>query len=264
MVKFKFLFIVIVLVGCTKAPITNRYQMITMESQEEIALGEKYSKVLLKRAKISDNKKFKEMVHRVGMKIANVVNQEYNRTHYKWAFHIVENQKKSNAFCLSGGKVFIYTALFQYIESDDELAIVMGHEIAHALARHSAEKKTSSSLAKFGNTLLNFLDKTGEYKNPSIPLERKWKQKMNQEAIEKWIMLPHSRTQEYEADRIGLVLSSKAGFNPKASLSFWKKFAKEHKDKPEYLSTHPSSAHRVDKLKEIMPDMMVYYRQSSK
>jgi len=253
-IKIIFLAINIFFIGCTKAPITNRYQMITMQSQEELALGEKYSKTILRRSKISDDNNLNKMVSRVGLKISKVVNKEYHTNNYNWEFHLIKSEKKANAFCLPGGKVFIYTPIFKYIENDDELATVMGHEIAHALARHGSEKKTSESLANLGNGFLNILDKIGEYDNPTIPIERKWKRKMNKEAIEEWIMLPHSRTQEYEADKIGLILSSKAGFDPKASLNFWKKFSKEKSDKPEYLSTHPSPEHRIEALKRIIEE----------
>ncbi len=240
----------ILLEGCTKAPITNRYQMITMATEEEIAVGEKYAKVILNHSKISDNGKFRDMVSSVGKKIANVVNREYHTQNYHWEFHLIERDNKANAFCLPGGKVFVYTGILAYIENDDELAVVMGHEIAHALARHGAEQKTSKKLASVGNKFFGFLINMN---SETIPVEKVWQKKITKEFILEKFMLPHSRTHEYEADKIGLVLSSKAGYDPKASLKFWEKFAKESSDKPEYLSTHPIPKHRIEALEKLMP-----------
>jgi predicted Zn-dependent protease len=252
------IFLLLLSIGCTKAPITNRYQMILTDSSKEIAKGLRYSKIILKRSKISKNKILNRMIQKVGKQISKVVNLEYGTIDYQWRFYLIENMEKENAFCFSGGQVFVYTGLFKYIENRDELAIVMGHEIAHALARHGAERKTSSKFSEAGNRILNFFD---TYQKKSIPIERKWNRKQNKKMIDEWIILPHSRTQEYEADKIGLILSSKAGYNPKASISFWKKFTKNSKQNSDYKSTHPSSINRIEELKKIIPFAESFYKK---
>jgi len=258
-VIFLSIFLMTLFVGCTKAPITNRYQMITMATEEEIALGERYANTILRHSKISDDFASRNMVERVGKKIADIVDKQYNTQYYNWEFHLIESHHKANAFCLSGGKVFVYTPILKYIDSEDELAVIIGHEIAHALARHGAERKTSEKVTSMGNKFVDFLigiDRT------SIPIEKMWQKKITKEFILESILLPHSRTQEYEADKIGLVLSSKAGYDPKVSLNFWKKFSEESSSKPEYLSTHPLPIHRIEALQREMPFFYSFYQQA--
>ena len=119
-------------IGCSKAPITGRNQLIMINPSQELALGFQSAQEVLKQEKVSTDPQKNAMVKRIGQRIANVTGQ----SSYSWEFFVIDNNEEANAFCLPGGKVFVYTGLFKYAANDDELAAVMGHEIGHALARH--------------------------------------------------------------------------------------------------------------------------------
>ena len=247
------------LIGCSKAPITHRTQIITSDESKELALGKKMSDKILSRSKISTNLKAINMVNDVGMKIVKVVNQDYNTSNYDWEFTIIDDKWKASAICLPGGRVFIYSGLFPYLDNADELAVVLGHEIAHALARHKVERKASSVISNFTTDVMKLLI---DIDTSSLAIQKDREKNRADELMSEWIMLPHSRTHEYEADHIGLVLSSKAGYNPKASLHFWNKFPQNSAIKPEYASTHPTPINRMKKIEILMPSLLSLYQKT--
>ncbi|NEW61357.1 M48 family metallopeptidase [Sulfurovum sp. bin170] len=233
-------------IGCTKAPITGRSQLIMMNPQEEMKLGYASAKQILSKEKISTDRKKNAMVKRVGQKIAKVTEREY-KTNFKWEFFVIENAKQANAFCLPGGKVFVYTGLFKYVANDDELAAVIGHEIGHALARHGAERMSRGQLAQASGQVLNaVMIGQGSPQNTAMVMQAFGV------GTQLGVMLPHSRDQELEADHIGIVLAAKAGYRASAALTFWDKFAKSGETPPEYLSTHPAPKNRIIKIREII------------
>ena len=259
---FKKLFLsmgILLFIGCSQAPVTHRNQIITSDNSKELALAKKMSDKILKRSKISKNQKAIKMVNEVGMKLVEVVNQEYNTNSYDWKFTVIEDQWKASAICLPNGSVFIYSGLFPYINNDDELAVVLGHEIAHALARHKVERKTSSAISSFTADVMKLLILID---TSTIEIQKEREREKADELMNEWIMLPHSRTHEYEADHIGLVLSAKAGYNPKASLSFWKKFPQKSAIKPEYASTHPTPLNRMKKIETLIPSLLLFYHNA--
>jgi len=230
-------------IGCTKAPITGRSQFIMINPQQEMQLGYQSAQQILKKERRSTDPKMNAMVTRVGKKTAAVTGQKT----FVWEFFVIDNDKQANAFCLPGGKVFVYTGLFKYVDSDDELAAVMGHEIGHALARHGAERMSRGQLAQAGGQILNaVMVGRGNPQSTAMVMQAFGV------GTQLGVMLPHSRTQEYEADHIGIVLAKQAGYNPRAALTFWEKFAKSGKTPPEYLSTHPAPHNRIDKIKNIL------------
>jgi len=240
-------------IGCSKAPITGRSQLIMISSQQEIQLGYQSAKEVLAKEKISTNLQKNTMVKRIGQRIATVT----NKTNYDWEFFVIQNDQEANAFCLPGGKVFVYTGLFNYAENDDELAAVMGHEIGHALARHGAERMSRGQLAQMGSQVLgSVMQGRGSPQNTQAVMQAFGI------GTQLGIMLPHSRTQEYEADHIGLVLAAKAGYNPQAALRFWEKFSKNGKTPPEYLSTHPAPVHRISEIRALLPKVMPIYQSA--
>ena len=248
-------------IGCTKTPITSRHQMIMMSADEEMKLGMETSQEILKETRLSRDKEATAIVKRVGKNIAKVTNKDYNTSNYEWEFNLIDNDKEANAFCLPGGKIFVFSGILKYMENDNELAAVMGHEIGHAVARHGAERKSSATLSKVGAGILKVLNELDTKRSRS---EKDADNQNTDHMISRWIMLPHSRTQEYEADHIGLVLSAKAGYDPKYALSFWEKFSSGKTNRPEYMSTHPTPIHRIEKIETLIPSVMPYYESSQK
>ena len=238
----------------SKAPITGRSQMIFMNHDKEMTLGADAAKEILASSKRSQDAKQIQRLERVGKRVAAASGQ----TNYKWEFYLIEDAKTPNAFVLPGGKVFVYTGILPFMSSDDELAAVVAHEVGHALARHGAERMSSGQLASVGGGLLQLgLGVKGvSAQNTELALQAFGA------ASQLGVILPYSRTQEYEADHIGLVLAAKAGYNPAAALSFWKKFVvleKGAKKPPEYFSTHPDTAKRIAKIEAALPDVMPLY-----
>ena len=242
-------------IGCSKAPITGRNQLIMVSPKQELALGYQSAQQVLKKEKVSTDPQKNAMVKRIGQRIANVTGQNS----YTWEFFVIENSEEANAFCLPGGKVFVYTGIFKYASNDDELAAVMGHEIGHALARHGAERMSAGQVQQIGGQVLSaVMQGRGNPQNTAMVMQAFGI------GSQLGVMLPHSRTQEYEADNIGLVLAAKAGYNPQSALSFWEKFSKSGKTPPEYLSTHPAPTNRIAKIKALLPKVMPIYEANKK
>jgi len=242
-------------IGCSKAPITGRSQLIMINHSQELALGFQSAQEVLKTEKVSRDPQKNSMVKRIGERIAQVANNQYPiAKSFTWEFFVIDNDAEANAFCLPGGKVFVYTGLFKYAANDDELAAVMGHEIGHALARHGAERMSRGQLAQTGGQVLGaVMQGRGNPQNTAMVMQAFGI------GTQLGVMLPHSRIQEYEADHIGLVLAAKSGYNPQAALNFWEKFARDGKTPPEYLSTHPAPANRIQKIRSLLPQTMPIY-----
>ena len=247
-------------IGCSKAPITGRSQLIMVSPQQEMALGYESAKQVLQSEKVSNDPQKNAMVKRIGERIAQVATAQYpTARNFAWEFFVIDNDEEANAFCLPGGKVFVYTGIFQYAANDDELAAVMGHEIGHALARHGAERMSSGQLQQMGGQILGaVMQGRGNPQNTAAVMQAFGI------GTQLGIMLPHSRTQEYEADHIGLVLAAKAGYNPQAALSFWEKFGNSGQTPPEYLSTHPAPTNRISQIRALLPKTMPMYEAAKR
>jgi predicted Zn-dependent protease len=234
-----------VIVGCTqKTPYTNRSQMIFMSSKEELALGESSYKQALSKAKVLHNTYDSRRVKSIGAKIAAAA----NRPDFKWEFNLVED-KAMNAFCLPGGKVVVYTGILKAAKNDAQLATVMSHEVAHALARHGAERMSSAKVQQGVQLLGNIVlaSTAPQYTNT-----------FNQAyglGTQLGVMLPYGRLQESEADEIGIYLMAKAGYNPYEALNFWKNMSVGKKATNEFFSTHPSSSTRIQKINDVISKM---------
>ena len=233
------------LVGCTsKAPFTNRSQMILISQDQELALGEKSYEDTLKKSEVITNTKESKKVKEIGQKIAKVV----NRKDYKWEFNLVNNKEK-NAFCLPGGKVVVYTGILSVAKNDDQLATVMSHEIAHALARHGAERMSTGMLSQgvqvLGNIVLG--SQAPEYTNAFNTAYGV--------GAQYGVLLPYGRMQESEADEIGIHLMYKAGYNIDEALNFWKNMSNGKKESIEFFSTHPNSSTRIADISKVIQEI---------
>lgn len=232
----------LLIMGCThKAPVSERSQMILISSSEELALGEKSYKDTLKKSKVIHNTANAKSVKDIGEKIANVVNNDY-----QWEFNLIEN-KAQNAFCLPGGKVIVYTGIFKSAKNDDQLATVISHEIAHALARHGAERMSNSMLASGVQMLGNILLGTTGNSQYSSAFNVAYGA-----GAQYGVLMPYGRMQESEADEIGIHLMYKAGYDVKEALTFWENMSKGKKESVEFFSTHPNSTTRIAHIKNII------------
>jgi predicted Zn-dependent protease len=223
--------------------------MMLISQDEEKQLGENAKQQILKDVKLSSNKEMNQKVKTIGTNIAKASGLEYN-----WEFFVVENDSV-NAFALPGGKVFVNTGLFKVAQNDDELAAVVGHEIAHVIARHGAERMSMQQVANVGGQIASVIIGTQVGSSQMALFNQAYGVGMNY-----GVMLPYSRTQEYEADEIGLILMSKAGYNPEGALSFWQRMmsSKDKSGVPEFLSTHPTGENRIEKIKESIDDAKSY------
>lgn len=229
-------------VACTsKTPYTNRSQMIFMSQEEELALGEKSYKQALSKAQIIKGTYDAQRIKNVGQRIARVSNAK----NFKWEFNLVKNKAK-NAFCLPGGKVVVYSGILNVAKNDDQLATVISHEIAHALARHGAERMSSAMLQQGVQVLGNVVLASTAPQYTNI---------FNQAygiSSQLGVMLPYGRLQESEADEIGIYLMAKAGYNIYEALNFWKNMSAGQKQTNDFFSTHPSSNKRINDIKKVI------------
>jgi predicted Zn-dependent protease len=216
-----------------------------------MALGVKAYKEILEKSKLSNDRKMVEKIQRIGKRIASVA----DRPDFQWEFNLIEDDKMVNAFCLPGGKVAFYSGILPYCKDEEGIAAVMGHEIGHAIARHGAERMTTGLLAELGQAGLN-----AAIANQSSTVIEGLNVAYGA-AANVGVILPFSRLEESEADRIGLILMAKAGYDPRASIQFWQRMAKGSKQKPlEFLSTHPSDETRIRKIESWLPEALQYYK----
>lgn len=236
----------LLIAGCTNAPVTNRSQFIMLSSDQEMSLGASESQKILQTSKLSTDKALQARIKRIGQRIAAVS----GRDDFVWEFNVIEDDSL-NAFCLPGGKVFFYTGILKVTENDDQIATVMGHEIAHALARHGAERMSMQNASNIGAQVLAVALK--------VPVEY---QNLYAQAYgitsQVGLVLPYSRKFEHEADQIGVYLMAKAGYNPVQALKFWENMARISKNSqkpPAFLSTHPADEERIKEIREYIPKL---------
>ena len=252
---------ILFLTSCTTVPLTGRKQLSLVNESEVMTMSLSQYDQFIKSNKISGNKAETERVRRVGGKIATAVEKYFKDKGlssyldgYKWEFNLVED-KSINAWCMPGGKVVVYTGILPLMKNDAQMATVMSHEIAHAVARHGNERMSEQLVAQGAGTAL------------SVALATK-PQQTQQLAMAAFglgsqlgYMLPFSRTHEYEADEMGLYFMAMAGYDPNQSVDFWKTMAQNSTSKtPEFLSTHPLDQNRIAKITAKLPEAMKYYQ----
>ena len=238
------LWIVAALAACQQAPVTGRQQLILLPESQDSQMGLQAYQQIKQESRISNDPELNRRVQTVGRRIAEVSPQP----EWQWEFTLFENDEP-NAFALPGGKVGVHTGLFEVAQNDDQLAAVIGHEVAHAIARHGAERMSQGLLAQGLGAVA-----VGGGINPQIV-------EVAAQAATLGVILPYSRTQEAEADHIGLLYMATAGYDPREAITLWQNFDKLGGDRPpEFLSTHPAPGSRIERLQELMPDAMAIYR----
>ncbi|HET9057497.1 MAG TPA: M48 family metallopeptidase [Chitinophagaceae bacterium] len=266
--KLFLIFSVLVLaVGCTPNAVTGRKQLALINEGQLQQMALQEYKTFLSQNKVMSNSVSKdaEMVKRVGNRIANAISKYYQEqgkgevlNGYQWEFNLVDS-KDINAWCMPGGKVVVYTGLLPVTQNEAALAVVMGHEIAHAVAQHGNERMSQAMIAQgislAGNIITSGNSETNTIFNniygPGATLG---------------VLLPNSRKQELEADKFGLIFSALSGYNPQEAIPFWQRMAKAGSGQkpPEFLSTHPSDETRIQRLQELMPEVLKYYKPIGK
>lgn len=256
-------FTLLLLASCTTVPITGRSQLNLIPGSSMLSMSLQQYDTFLKEHKVSTNKEQTDMVKRVGARIQNAVERYFTAkgmtsrlADYKWEFNLVED-KEVNAWCMPGGKVVVYTGILPVAQGDTGLAVVMGHEIAHAIAEHGNERMSQGLLAQFGGAALSEALST----KPAAT-QQLWMSVYGVGAQYGAIM-PYGRMQESEADHLGLIFMAMAGYDPNEAITFWQRMAaqKGGQSPPEFLSTHPSDATRIQKIKQLIPEAMSHYNK---
>jgi predicted Zn-dependent protease len=249
---FSLLPVAILIAACQTVPITGRSQLLLLSEPDEIRMGIQAYQEILRQSKVSTDAALNEMVRRVGQRIAAAT----GKTDYQWEFTVIES-RQANAFCLPGGKVAVYTGILPITRDEAGLAAVLGHEIAHAIARHGAERVSQELLVQVGlaGTMAALSNRDpATVKNVSALLGA---------GASVGLLLPWGRSQESEADRLGLVYMAKAGYDPRAARDLWIRMAQASKGRarpPEFLSTHPSEETRIKQIEGWLPEALTYYR----
>ncbi len=243
--------------GCYTNPVTGRQSLVLISQGQEVTLGQQSFTEIARTEKVSKDPAQNARVRRVGERIAKAVGAQMPNA--KWEF-VVFDAKDANAFALPGGKVGVYTGLLSLAESDSELAIVMGHEIGHVIARHGAERMSEAMVIAGGGAV------------GAVAVETKADAQTRDlfllaygSATTLGRVLPHSRGNESEADRMGVIYAARAGYDPRASVSFWQKMAKQKEGAgaaakvPGWMSTHPSDTKRIADLQAYLPQVIPLY-----
>ncbi len=240
--------------GCLTVPETGRRQVMLISSQQEMQLGFTAFSQMKKETPVSRDAALNAMVQRVGRRIAAVA----ELPGAQWEF-VVFNSKEANAFCLPGGKVGVYSGILTITKDEAGLATVIGHEVAHAVARHGAERISEGLLLQTGGGLLGASLSTADPRTQVLVMTAYGLgAKVGRE-------LPHSRAQESEADRIGLIYMARAGYDPEAAVGFWQRFSDFTRNQggsgtPTFLRTHPLDTVRIQQIQQWMPEAKANYR----
>ncbi len=241
------LLVVAVVAACETAPVTGRNQFILVSEPEAREMGLQAYQQILDKSTVSNRQDYKRRVETVGRRIAAVS----GKPDLDWEFTVIEDETP-NAFALPGGKVGVHSGLFDVVENDDQLATVMAHEVAHAIARHGSERMSQQMVVQGGLQGIGAATGNAGYVQVAAT------------AATLGIILPYSRSQEAEADHIGLIYMAKAGYDPRAAIQLWKNFdALGGGRPPEFVSTHPSPGSRIERLQELMPEAMDIYRRNT-
>jgi len=232
--------------ACETAPVTGRSQLILVPESQDPQMGLAAYQQIKQEETISQDAELTRRVQEVGRRIAAVS----PHPDWDWEFTLFANDQP-NAFALPGGKVGVYTGLFKVAQTDAQLAAVLGHEVAHAIARHGAERMSQGILAQLGVAAVGIGTGSQVYADLAA------------QAATLGVILPYSRTQESEADEIGLIYMARAGYDPRAAVQLWRNFEALPGDRPPaFLSTHPPEGRRIERLQALMPEALEVWRQS--
>ena len=237
------------LYGCRSAPITQRKQLLLIPESQEVSLGSATYFQMLETEPASSNSHYNAVVERIGQRIATVA----DRPDYQWEFRVLASPEQ-NAFCLPGGKVGVYEGMIELCQNEAELAVIVSHEVAHALQRHGGERMSQGYLVNGVENAMRYLTTDRDEVTRDRILAAYGI------ASEYGVVLPYSRKHELEADHVGLILMSQAGYDPTVAPGFWERFAQASGPKPpEFFSTHPADLRRAQDLRERLYEAQDLY-----
>ncbi len=248
--------------GCATVPLTHRNQVSLVSNKELIQSSFQSYNELIGKSSISKSRRDNIVLERVSKRLTKAVEElmkEYNRSdelsYFDWEYNLIEDDDVVNAFCMPGGKIVVYTGILPIAETETGLAVVIGHEIAHAIAHHGNERLSQMILADLGaKTLAAAVSKNSVRTRNLFLLAFGVGSQLG-------VILPYSRLHEYEADRLGLTIMAKAGYDPREAVEFWKRMqAQQDQKMVEFLSTHPSSEKRIENMRTYLPEAMKYYK----
>jgi predicted Zn-dependent protease len=253
-------------VSCAEVPITHRQGLHLVPDSQLMTLSlQEYDQVLHK-SRLSTDAEAVAMVRRVGNRIAQTAEQFLREAgqggtiqNYHWEFNLIQDDKTVNAWVMPGGKAAVYTGILKYTQDETGLAVVLGHEVGHAIAGHGNERMSQGLLAQLGGMAL------------SVALSTQYPQAQGLfmaaygAGATYGVLLPFSRLEESEADHIGLVLMARAGYDPRQAIPFWERMSKQNgsKQPPEFLSTHPATQTRMQDISRELPEALKYYNGAS-
>lgn len=247
--------------ACSTVPITGRSQLSMVPQADIVVSASQGYDELIAEAELSTDPEMTGMVVDVGTDVARSaeaflrdVGMESELRYYEWEFNLIQDDEMPNAFCLPGGKIGVYTGIMPVAGGPDGLAVVMAHEVAHAIANHGGERMSQLLLAELGGMALATAmqtkpDETRELAMLAYGL-----------GAQLGVLLPYSRQHESEADRIGLILMARAGYDPNEAIPFWQRMNQMGGPRPpEFLSTHPAPETRIEQIREYLPEALGYY-----
>ena len=251
-------------VACSKNPITGRNQAkLVSETELQAMATQQYQQFLSENRVVSASAdRDAEMARRVGARVANAVTKYFNDKGlgkdlegYKWEFNLV-NSKDANAWCMPGGKVVVYTGLLPITQNEAALAMVMGHQIAHAVLLHGNERMSQGLMQQLGGVALSVAVSNQPVETQNVFLTAYGV------GSQVGVLLPFSRKQELESDRYGMIFGAMAGYNPREPINLWKRMEQNSDGgaPPEFLSTHPSPGNRINQLEKYLPEALKYYQ----
>lgn len=248
--------------SCSSVPLTGRRQLSLIPNSEIMAMSFSQYDEFLKENKLSTNRQQTDLVKKVGSKISGAV-EEYFRQNgmsnqlkgFNWEFNLVADDTP-NAWCMPGGKVVFYEGILPITQSEAGIAVVMGHEIAHAVAKHGNERMTQQLATQMGGIALDIALSNKPEQTRAIF------QTAYGVTAQVGVLLPYSRTHEAEADKLGLIFMAMAGYNPNEAVSFWQRMEgiSSGNNTPAFLSTHPSNKKRIENIQKQLPEAMKYYK----
>jgi predicted Zn-dependent protease len=251
MKKVSFLIVFCFFLGCAKVPISGRRQLNLLSETDLIQMSSEQYRQFINQARVIKNTPESKMLEKVGQKISTAVesylernNQQKRLKGFNWEFKLVEDDLV-NAWCMPGGKICFYTGILKYTQDENGLAVVMGHEIAHAIARHGNERMSKAIAAQLGEVALSVV-----VMNKSSETQELFQQAYG---VSSGLSgLAFSRRNELESDKLGLVFMALAGYDPKYASEFWERMAENSQESPAFLSTHPSDDKRIDEINYFM------------